>query len=59
MKREAKAIYLHRKHGWFWVVPFGNNSIYWGPYKDEATAKREGPKDDLADQIPSVATAEQ
>lgn len=35
----AHALYLERKHGWFWVVPRGQMSTYYGPYPTQAAAE--------------------
>jgi hypothetical protein len=35
----AHAVYLERKHGWFWVVPQGQRSIYYGPYRTQVAAE--------------------
>lgn len=40
---DARAVYLDHK-GWFYVVHRGNRSIYYGPYRDEETANRDGYK---------------
>ena len=37
-RENAEAIYLERKHGWFWVEPIGQRSIYYGPYARQADA---------------------
>ena len=38
----AHALYLPRKHGWFWVVPrppSGQMSTYYGPYASKHAAE--------------------
>ena len=35
----AHAVYLKQKHGWFWVVPQGQRSIYYGPYASKHAAE--------------------
>jgi hypothetical protein len=35
----AHALYLRQKNGWFWVVPQGQRSIYYGPYATQAAAE--------------------
>jgi hypothetical protein len=39
-KPENEAVYLKQKHGWFWVIPQGQRSIYYGPYATRADANR-------------------
>jgi hypothetical protein len=36
---DAHALYLPRKNGWFWVVPEGQKSIYYGPYASKHAAE--------------------
>jgi hypothetical protein len=38
-KPEANAVYLERKGSWFWVVPVGQRSIYYGPYASKHVAE--------------------
>ena len=36
----AHAVYLKQKHGWFWVVPRGQMSTYYGPYGSQHAAEQ-------------------
>lgn len=37
---EEHALYLPTKHAWFWIVPCGQRSLYYGPYATQVLAEK-------------------